>query len=312
MPDGTEINMGIHMWHVLLNMTEAHIPPPEPNYGLAPHQRDNVRATLESMSMLERCQMVSSFLRMMSLLITEVADVVDVVLADEAEERAEGEGSGLMQRFLVRKEGDKAKDDESKKEDGVTTGELVEELRGDPFELELRALTSALELSPMLIARRRAEAIMERTHLVYGVGVIRSEKVPLNVVLLESALASYLSTTDARSSSSVYEHLNHQDKDFVDYWWHLIMRFLCHSEIVQGLPQTRQSMARPTPAETHVDKEDYEMAEEEKKLMKEMEEEDRREAGRMAAEEYAVLQDSQEKEDSQLHVKALEAQAAKF
>ena len=100
--NGSTANAAIHAWHASL-FTEA---PTEIEYELAPHQRDNVRATLESMSARQQCQMLTSFLRMMSLLISEVADAMDDVTGTDdgpgGHDTGHDDRSDLMQRFLIK------------------------------------------------------------------------------------------------------------------------------------------------------------------------------------------------------------------
>ena len=66
-----------------------------------------MRASLEGMELDERIHMLSSFLRMVALLVGEVADAVDHVMTaegrgDDDYVHVEADDEGLMQRFLVK------------------------------------------------------------------------------------------------------------------------------------------------------------------------------------------------------------------
>ena len=225
---------------------------------------------------------------MMALLVTEVADTVDLVLQHEedyvdvpAEE--EGDGTELMHRFVVFK-GSKQNAEDEKAETSDGHAEAVHEaqhLMGDPYEIELQALILALELGTDETARRRAEAIMQRISMVYGLGIMRREEFPFRVVMLESALARFLS-----KGSLLMRSIKAQEKDEAE-------------------------LAAPVEVVTQVDEEDLDMLREEKLLAEELEAADRRMATRVAASESAPAQGSQDL-DTQMELRVLEEQAAKY
>ena len=82
-PEG-RINMGVHTWHILLHMVDAMAPPEEAEYGVTTVQRTNIVNTLADMSPTERLHMLSSFMRMMAILLHDIADVTDEVINSEA------------------------------------------------------------------------------------------------------------------------------------------------------------------------------------------------------------------------------------
>ena len=145
LPQGPS-NLGIHAWHAILDMVDPMTAPENITYGMVAHQMDNLEATLVSMNAVERTYMLCSFLRMLSLLVTDVADVAERILAAkdvvEVVPDADGEedGTSLMERYVVSKAGDAS---------GPPTrssASLVQQVFQAPAEMELRALVSALEL----------------------------------------------------------------------------------------------------------------------------------------------------------------------
>ena len=104
-----DCNLGVHAWHVLLNMVSALEAPVEPEYGLSPEQHDNIRATFSDMGTTEIAHMVGSFLRFIAILSHDVADALEEALENnEPQERPEGDDAELMQRFLKKTDEDKA------------------------------------------------------------------------------------------------------------------------------------------------------------------------------------------------------------
>ena len=181
-----ERNMGIHVWHILADMASAHDDPPENlSYGLRPTQRLNVEATLDRMTDGERVHMLISFVRMVALLLNDVAAIAEqVVGANDIEgtegagdEEEEGDEAGLMEKFLV-KPSTKAAEP---KEDTKGPRQL-DEIFASQFELQLRTLISALELGSGTTMTQRAKALLERLKLRYGHG--GSEAVQYNVALM--------------------------------------------------------------------------------------------------------------------------------
>ena len=79
------------------------------------------------------------------------------------------------------------------------------------------------------------------------------------------------------------------DKDFIDYWWRLLFRYLRQDQTMPGNPVEKAAV---------VFEDEYEAAEEEVHIAKDMEAAEKREAQSIAAEEFAALQESQASEDA--------------
>ena len=87
--NGTEANLGLHAWRVMLDMADSWEAASEVNAGVSPLQRDNIRTTLADMTPTQQCQMLTSFLRMVSLLVSEITQAYeDVAAGDEVEVKA--------------------------------------------------------------------------------------------------------------------------------------------------------------------------------------------------------------------------------
>ena len=286
MPNGTCRSAGVHAWHVLLHMADAFTAPADLQYGLHPHQRANVRASLEGMELDERIHMLSSFLRMVALLVGGVADAVDHVMhaegrGDEDYVNVEADEEALMQCYLVQKKGHGTASSSSgvrtmSTEGVVAEGGLLETLLGDPFEMELRSMVSALELTTAKQARVRARGLRERLVLRYA-GTL-----PDGMELMDSALATFVD----ESTEAAADEMDAQDRDFIDYWWRHLTR--------RGRQQDQEKVAIRKPG-TVADSEDLDVAAEERRLMEAFEMGDAQR--RQAASEYAAVVDSQEAED---------------
>ena len=167
LPGGRSENMGIHAWHVLLNMRGAMDVPERRDYGVSSTQQDNIRATFEGMTEVERNFMLCSFLRVLALLAVDVATIMENVLAHENPEEIqvevdeeEGDGTELMERFLKTspKKGSKERVEEKKEEDKQPEQSTnPHQLFGTSLEMELRTMVSALELSSQYTAMRGPE-----------------------------------------------------------------------------------------------------------------------------------------------------------
>ena len=180
MDNGTTENLGVHAWRVLLDMADPFAAPPAASYGLHEHQRQNIRASLESMTSRQQCQLLSSFLRMLQMLIAEVAGLLeetfgseDVVVQSEGD--PEGDEAGFMHRFLV-KPGDEVDTfptgssssasrppvEIRQDADGEANAQTVKQLLGDPFEMAVRAMVSTLEIGSPETSRARAQGLLAR------------------------------------------------------------------------------------------------------------------------------------------------------
>ena len=300
-------NLGVHAWHVLLHMIDVHTAPRQLQYGLARHQADNVRASLQDMNAAERLHLMSSFLRMIALLTSDVADIVGEVLQGGGT-HPEGDDSALMQRFLKKtNEGDKGDDlDETEKMDATEGSETKSGgLRGDPFEMEVRALVSALEIAAADTSMKRARAMVERLRMRMGLfsATRRHDGGPLEA--LESALITFLPESwEAELEDNVYhyEGLAFSDRDFVDYWWKVVTRRL-RGVIESGSSNSGAASSTQAPLVAMSPRQTYEgtnVTEEELQLIAELERAERQDAEVPAANEYAQMIESQEAEtDSQ-------------
>ena len=326
--------MGIHAWHCLLDMVNATSTPEEIDYGLVGTQRDNVMATLESMTSTERCHMLISFCHVMALLASDVADAAEEVLAGEVEVTVERNGTaeeeahdetGLMERYLKKKDSDGGPTTDgsvsgpSDAEDRArgTTAATADSSKGDlmalfdnPFELEIRSLVAALELVPAVRAQKRAVALLERLLFQFGPTGGSRDKWPEGLTILESALVTFLPEGAMGDSNMMsYATLDPQEQDFVDYWWGLLMRQL--RKFIDG-PDWPKREVEVAPTRTHVDEEDLALSEEELDLIRRMEEEDKAGTAERAGNEYQRLLDSQEEDSIRASQASLQADAARY
>ena len=319
--NGTTENLGVHAWRVLLDMADPFAAPPAASYGLHEHQRRNIRASLESMNSRQQCQLLSSFLRMLQMLIAEVAGLLEENLGSDdvvvqAEGDLEGDESGLMHRFLL-KPGDVINEQRSgatsstsvtpaHREPGSaeeTNAETVRQLLGDPFEMEVRAMVAALELGSPGASRARAQGLLERAKLQFGVGLLPRDALPSGLEQLESALLTFLpSGYEDEDEVYYFQNMPPSHKDFIDYWWRLMFRYLRQDQTQQADTSTAGT--------TLVSQEDYALADEEMRLMKELDDVEKREAKVIAESEFAALQDSQASEDAAFADRAEQVRAA--
>ena len=164
-------NIGIHAWHCLTNMWDPMNTPEETEYGLGPDQRANVAQTFRDMTVHERLHMMVSFLRFLALLAQKLADIMEDV-QNEGDEPGTRDDTSLMQRFLA------------------TKGSEGPHLFNTDFEMHLRALIAALEMSPPPVAQRRAQEIMERlNHMLDDGGVDRTD---VEAQMLLSAMVTFV------------------------------------------------------------------------------------------------------------------------
>ena len=301
--DGHMTNLGVQAWHVLLNMVEPTEQQDAVEYGLVTHQRVNLQASLEDMTHEERCHLMSSFLRTIALICSDVADVYDTVLqsATARGSRPEGDGADLMQRFLQKPKDKKQEGRPEMKPAPGSASEQVVDWRGDPYELEVRSLVAALEISSAGVAIRRARALMERLRLRMGPGSLTRQVQPLAIDTLESALVTFLPHAwDEELSSGVYFYaeLGASDQDFVDYWWNVVTRRL-HGvlEAAGAGPPGSGATSSSSPWVPPNKPDSQEITEEEMQLIAEMEAKAKRDSERTAQEEYAQMVESQEAED---------------
>ena len=91
--------------------------------------------------------------------------------------------------------------------------------------------------------------------------------------------------TKKEDSKYYYQELKAEDKDFIDYWWRLLFRYFreAHEMMDSRKGPVKESVVAMT------QREDYEMALDELKLMKDLERMEKREAELIAAAEYASL-----------------------
>ena len=91
--------------------------------------------------------MMVSFVRFVSMLLGEVATIAETFQAgdDNVQVEVESEEAGLMQKFLAK--------------GPAASGPC---LYNSNFEMHVRSLIAALEMSPKLVSQKRALAVMDR------------------------------------------------------------------------------------------------------------------------------------------------------
>ena len=327
-PEGMA-NLGIHAWHVLLNMSSPMECPPDLSYGLLDHQRTNIEASLRSMTMAERAHMMTSFAQFIhfstssrtsanstvrvwsgistgpgcssvqgreeswststadseagsgamgprdrkeastgSGVTAEVAEIAEDIMetVEVTVEQVEDDHTTLMEKFVVRASTSSRRSVRDETDTRMDIGTLFT----SPVEMELRTLVSALELAPATVSQNRTRALLQRTRLRFGLNLGGRDDQPQEVLLLESALVTFLPEDDTEDDD-VFSKLPAQDQDFVEFWWGLLWRKMRSHDASAGV-------AKPEPWAGHVaiDQGDYELAEEELRLMKELERQERR------------------------------------
>ena len=290
LPSG-RADLGVHAWHVLLDMVGAMDPPDNIIYGVTPTQATNVRASIEGMSPTERCYLLCSFIQVLSLLAADVATITEQILETEEVNHthgghAERDDSDLMQRFLVRP--DKTMptaSSSSANEEGP-----LHSLFSTAGEMEIRALVSALELGSWTTSRARALALLQRVRLRFGVFTESRSTLPQLVQLFESALVTFLPDGDM-TDNDAYQKLGPQDQDFVDYWWGLV-----HRQVQKESHPEPSAGGLKRKAHDYIDEEDLELAAEEMQLMKELDQLGHPNHDSVVAKEFQRFDDSQEQE----------------
>ena len=122
--------------------------------------------------------------------------------------------------------------------------------------MEVRALVSAPELGSAPSSRARAAGLLERVSVFFGLGLSPRGEIPLGVKGLERALAALVTFIPPEHSGKYgYNELLPVDKDFVDYWWKLLFRYLRDS------PHRCEHHGAPLPCTTQL--EGSELADEE-------------------------------------------------
>ena len=195
------VNMGVHAWHVLLDMVSAFDAPEVVEYGVTADQRNNIMATFASMPSTDRVRMLSSLLRTMAILCHDVADCVDEVQDAETRRRSSpGEGSSFMQTSLQShgSEGQRA------------------------MTLQTEAIAGALDLMPVHKARKRASALLGRLYHAYARDFENRMQLHIYLQQLEATLVVHL----ADGAHLLGEDVVEQDKEWVDYWWSIVARHL--------------------------------------------------------------------------------------
>ena len=252
---------------------------------------------MEDMSMRERFQMITSFMHMLALLVSEIGDICETIVPDEPEggDEEEEDVSNLMERLLAK--GPAAEPSASSKEE-----DKLVDLFGNTFEMELRSLVAALELSEGAVARRRAGSLLQRIRLQFGDRGEDRQGMPEIVGLLESAMITFLHE-EGPGEDAGYLDIPFQDQDFVDYWWGLLFRQL-QGNAMPTSTASKGAATRPTQTDT-LDEEGLNLAADELDLMRELErqEQSMRPPEARADKEFKVYQDSQE---SDTHARAEE------
>ena len=225
-----DCNLGVHAWHVLLNMVSALEAPVEPEYGLSPEQHANIRATFSDMGTTEIAHMVGSFLRFVAILSHDVADALEEAIENnEPPERPEADDAEFMQRFLK-----KADEDKSSSKGGETEsmGSTVP-VFGSAVEMQISTVVSALEVMPTHTAERRVMGLLQRLNLQYRLQEVGTRAmIPQEVLLVESALVTFTDGVEVDYLANMVG----QDKEFVDYWWRVLGRHLPRGTLGEDAP----------------------------------------------------------------------------
>ena len=226
--DGSE-NVAIHVWHILLGMMDAFDPPPADrvNYGITDRQRENIVASFTHMDMRERFQLLTSFLRMIALLITEVADVAEEVVPNitDCEEEEEGDASTMMEKYITVTPKEVA-------QPSRTGDSNSEKLFANQVEMEIRTLVSSMEMMPRGRTTQIARAVIQRLRGHFHTGSMSDAS-----SLLESAMITFIPEDIMPMDDPHQDHyfmLDMQDRDFVDYWWSLLRRRLREDNETRG------------------------------------------------------------------------------
>ena len=137
-------------------------------------------------------------------------------------------------------------------------------------------------------------------------GLRPREEMPRRLETLESALITFLPDGyEDDDTQYYYQSLRPEDRDFIDYWWRLLHRFLREEHVQEGAMEDLSQQGEVAPTQIA----DYSLAEEEKKLMQYFDDREKRLADRVAEEEYASLRDSQA-EDEALDARAMSQDSA--
>ena len=139
------------------------------------------------------------------------------------------------------------------------------------FEMHLQALIAALEMSPPPVAQRRAQEMMERLHHTLDQkGVDRTD---VEAQMLLSAMVTFIDD----KLSGQQRPLPAQDEDFVNYSWAILRKQLLKEISAQegGASSASGVVPRPVRTET-VEQGDLDVTEDELRLIRELEEEERR------------------------------------
>ena len=86
------------------------------------------------------------------------------------------------------------------------------------FELHVRSLIAALEMTGVRIAQVRAQEILNRLDAMIGFDALRRD--PLEIQMLKSALITFL----GESQNGQPLPLRDADRDFSDYWWGILRK----------------------------------------------------------------------------------------
>ena len=165
-----------------------------------------------------------------------------------------------------------------------------------------------MELSDVTVARRRAEAMLQRIALRFRTHATR-EGVPEAVEQMESAMVTFAPRVEV--GQIVFNDLPAEDQDFVEYWWGILFRRLCAEGEVPSVGATESGEEHPRGGDTSshrrkggardelLDDEELNLAADELDLMRRMDEQESNKKRRMAEVEYQRYQDSQEKDTQQ-------------
>ena len=215
---GLESLMGPQAWHCLLEMRSPMDPPSTWGYGLSPESRANVEASFENMTVPEKQVMVVELLRVISAILSEVAQAYTNSMATSRETRArtghdhegdqEGEGdeNSLVQGLPPHK---------VRRLEEASKQKPVNVILGTAYEQATRSLMTALERMSAEDARKCSQVLLRNLLAKYGTEGTRG--LPLEAEALLSGLVTFGAELSVDHAS-----LNAMDSYFVDNWWSVL------------------------------------------------------------------------------------------
>ena len=217
--------MGPQAWQCLLEMRSPLEPVSGWGYGLSESSRNNIEASYGDMTERERQVMHLELIRVLSAVLSDIAQAMTNVLASEGDLReADGEGeeddhSHLMQKLPPNKA--RKLEAASKK---VVVPDITQAILGTGFDRITRSLMAALERMSSQEASRCAQALANRVVEHYGVAELAD--LPEDGEAMFSGLVTF-----GASMGVEHDRLNSMDNYFVTHWWNLLCEVLPRGEI---------------------------------------------------------------------------------